>query len=248
MNPQQIMSIIGAYNSDPRSFTDEEAEMIAMLASQFGIKFNRENKAVSKGLFNFADVGLFGMLPNEWEPYSRGESVYGESFSEKAGSNIGSVAGLLPALLTGGALLRGGVAAAKGAMGLGKGARGVSGGGGAAGGGATAAAAPYAEAGQNLRTAGRSGGGMLQLTGRPMRNLNPNSRKSLRRNKIDDEIMRRAGWNYERSYLDTATIPAGYRSIPLTIGERLRMTESGFGAAPYDDVWDMWNPRNIIPY
>ena len=160
MNPNDIMALVGAYNDDPRSFTDEEAEMIAMVASQTGMKFNRENKAISKGLFNFADIGMLGMLPNEWEPYSRGESVYGESFSEKAGSNIGAVAGLLPALLTGGALVRGGVAAAKGAMGLFRGARGVAGGGGAA------AAAPYAQAGRNLLPAGEN---LLQLTaGRPI--------------------------------------------------------------------------------
>jgi hypothetical protein len=255
MDPNQIMSIVGAYNADPRSFTDEEAEMVAMLASQTGMKFRRENKPFSKAMFNMADIGLLGMLPNEWEPYSRGQSVYGESFSEKLGSGAGAVAGLPLALLSGSALVRGGMGLAKGAWGMMKGARGMAGGGGAAGGAAAGGAtAPYMGGGGNLLSAGRAGGnllssgqggrGMLQLTGRPMRNLNPNSRKALRRNKINDEIMRRAEWNYDRSLLDTATIPAGYRSTPLTIGERLRMTESGFG----DDVWDIWNPRNIVPY
>ena len=166
MNPNDIMALVGAYNDDPRSFTDEEAEMIAMVASQTGMKFNRENKAISKGLFNMADIGMLGLLPNEWEPYSRGESVYGESFSERAASNIGSIAGLPLALLSGAGLVRGGIAAAKGAMGLARGARGVAGGGGAAAGGGGAAAAPYAQAGRNLLPAGEN---LLQLTaGRPM--------------------------------------------------------------------------------
>ena len=141
------MAIIGAYNDDPRSFTDEEAEMIAMLASQTGMNFRRENKPIQKGLFNMADIGLLGMLPNEWEPWSRGQSVYGESTSEKIGSGIGAAAGLPASLLSGYGLVRGGMGLAKGAMGMMRGARGVAGGGGAAGGGAT----PY-------------GGGMLQLT------------------------------------------------------------------------------------
>jgi len=146
MDPNQIMAIIGAYNDDPRSFTDEEAEMIAMLASQTGMNFRRENKPIQKGLFNMADIGLLGMLPNEWEPWSRGQSVYGESTSEKIGSGIGAAAGLPASLLSGYGLVRGGMGLAKGAMGMMRGARGVAGGG-AAGGGAT----PY-------------GGGMLQLT------------------------------------------------------------------------------------
>ena len=144
MDPNQIMAIIGAYNDDPRSFTDEEAEMIAMLASQVGMKFQRENKPIQKGLFNMADIGLLGMLPNEWEPWSRGQSVYGESTSEKIGSDVGTAAGLPLALLSGYGMLRGGMDLAKGAMGMMRGARGVAGGGGAAGGG--------------------GGGGMLQLT------------------------------------------------------------------------------------
>ena len=149
------MAIIGAYNDDPRSFTDEEAEMIAMLASQVGMNFRRENKPIQKGLFNMADIGLLGMLPNEWEPYSRGESVYGESTSEKIGSGIGAAAGLPAALLSGYGLVRGGMGLAKGAWGMMRGARGVAGGGGAAGGGA-------AGRGNMLQlTAGQRGGNLL---------------------------------------------------------------------------------------
>ena len=76
MDPNQILAIIGAYNDDPRSFTDEEAELVAMLSKSLGLNFRRENKPISKGLFNMADIGLLGMLPNEWEPWSRGQSVY----------------------------------------------------------------------------------------------------------------------------------------------------------------------------
>jgi|10_taG_2_1085330.scaffolds.fasta_scaffold40001_2 hypothetical protein len=125
MDPNQILAIIGAYNDDPRSFTDEQAELVALLAKSIGADFRRENKPISKGLFNMADVGLLGMLPNEWEPWSRGQSVYGESFSEKLGSGIGTAAGLPLGLLSGYGLLRGGIGAAKGAAGIAKGPRGL---------------------------------------------------------------------------------------------------------------------------
>ena len=107
MDPNQILAIIGAYNDDPRSFTDEEAELVAMLSKSLGLNFRRENKPISKGLFNMADIGLLGMLPNEWEPWSRGQSVYGESFGEKLGSGIGTVSGLPMALASGYGLARG---------------------------------------------------------------------------------------------------------------------------------------------
>ena len=174
MDPNQILAIIGAYNDDPRSFTDEQAELIALLAKSIGANFRRENKPIQKGLFNMADIGLLGMLPNEWEPYSRGESVYGESTSEKIGGGIGAGLGVGAALLSGSALVRGGMGLAKGAWGMMRGARGVAGGGGAAGGGAPAA--PYMGGG-NLLSAGQGGGGMLGLTaGQRGRNLLPAAR------------------------------------------------------------------------
>jgi hypothetical protein len=126
MNPDQIMSLIGAYNNDPRSFSDEEAEMIAMLSSQVGMGFRREKKAVSKGLFNMADIGLLGMLPNELEPWSRGESVYGETVGERIGSGVGTVAGLPFAALSGYGLARGAMGLGKKAWGYARGDRGMS--------------------------------------------------------------------------------------------------------------------------
>jgi len=126
MNPDQIMSLIGAYNNDPRSFSDEEAEMIAMLSSQVGMKFRREKKAVSKGLFNAADIGLLGMLPNEWEPWSRGQSVYGETAGEKIGSGAGTIAGLPLAVLSGLGLAGGAIGLGKKALGYVRGGRGMS--------------------------------------------------------------------------------------------------------------------------
>jgi len=127
MDPNQILAIIGAYNDDPRSFTDEEAELVAMLSKSLGLNFRRENKPISKGLFNMADIGLLGMLPNEWEPWSRGQSVYGESFGEKLGSGIGTVAGLPMALASGYGLARGAGAIGKKAYGMFRGVRGMSG-------------------------------------------------------------------------------------------------------------------------
>jgi|10_taG_2_1085330.scaffolds.fasta_scaffold59069_2 hypothetical protein len=134
MNPDQIMSLIGAYNNDPRSFTDAEAEMIAMLSAQTGVRFRREEKPISKGLYNMADVGLLGILPNEHEPWSRGQSVYGETTGEKIGSGAGTIAGLPLAVLSGLGLAGGAIGLGKKAMGYARGARGVSSASGEAGG------------------------------------------------------------------------------------------------------------------
>jgi len=103
------------YNDDPRSFTDEEAEMIARLSQQFGLDFQRTSRPLAKGAFDFADIATFGMLPNRWRPESRGESVYGETTREKIAGGVGSVLGIPAAIGTaygaGKGLLKGGQAA-----------------------------------------------------------------------------------------------------------------------------------------
>lgn len=98
MDPNKIIEIIGAYNDDPRSFTDQEAELIALLAKSIGADFRRDvhlkPKSAEKLMFNMADVGLLGMLPNEWEPRSRGESIFGKTTGEKMAGGAGSLLGM----------------------------------------------------------------------------------------------------------------------------------------------------------
>ena len=128
------------YNNDPRSFTDEEAEMIAGLSKQFGLDFQRTSRPLAKGAFDFADIASFGLLPNEWRPASRGDLAYGESSLDKFAGGVGSVGGLLGAAGAAKGLYQGGKAA-YGALRGGGGATAAGGGGGAtaAGGGAGAA-------------------------------------------------------------------------------------------------------------
>jgi hypothetical protein len=116
------------YNDDPRSFTDEEAEMIAGLSKQFGLEFQRTSRPLAKGAFDFADIASFGLLPNRWRPEARGDLAYGESDLDKFAGGVGSVGGLF-----------GAAGVAKGLYKGGKAAYGAFRGGGAAGGGGAAA-------------------------------------------------------------------------------------------------------------
>jgi len=108
MDPNLIIDLIENYNANPQRYTDEEAEFIAQLSNQVGRYFNRDSKPISKALFDLADTATFGLLPNELRPVSRGESVYGQTFSEDVGGLLG--------MLGGGAL--GGAGAVRGARGI----------------------------------------------------------------------------------------------------------------------------------
>ena len=115
MDPYLVYDLIQQYNSNPSKYTDAEAETIATLANAMGTDFRRESKAWSKGLFDFADTATFGLLPNEWRPISRGESVYGETGGESFASGVGTLGGLG---LSGALIAKGVGAATKGARGI----------------------------------------------------------------------------------------------------------------------------------
>ncbi len=78
------------YEIDPRQFTDRQAEQIAILARQFGLRFPRESKPIRKFAFDLADTAALGMLPNEWRPRSRGQSVFGETRSDRWAGGLGT--------------------------------------------------------------------------------------------------------------------------------------------------------------
>jgi hypothetical protein len=119
MNSSQILAIITAYNDDPRSFTDKDAELIAMLSKMSGISMRRDvhmkPKPFQKLGFNLADVGMMGLLPNEWEPMSAGEPYFGETKGEKIAGNVGSLLGIAGGV---GTVYGVGMGVAKGARGL----------------------------------------------------------------------------------------------------------------------------------
>ena len=148
LNWMAARELVDRYNEDPRSFTDQEAEQIASVAASTGLDFRRESKPFSKAGFDFADIATFGLIPNDWRPTSRGESVYGETMPDKISGGIGSLGGLFGAVGTGIGLFRGGKAA-YGAL------RGGGGGTAAAGGGAAAEGEIVRKSAEGITRTGR---------------------------------------------------------------------------------------------
>ena len=112
INFMAVQELSRQYNDDPRSFSDQEAEMIANLTQQFGLDFQRTSRPGAKGAFDAADMATFGMLPNQWRPESRGDTVLGESGIDEVGGGVGTLAGLGGA----GGVLSKGAQAARGAV------------------------------------------------------------------------------------------------------------------------------------
>ena len=94
MNPNDLMKLINDYYRNPNSFSDEEAEVIAGLTRQLSMPFERESKPIRKFLYGAGEMATFGMLPDSWEPYSRGQDVYGETVIDSIASGSGSLLGL----------------------------------------------------------------------------------------------------------------------------------------------------------
>ena len=120
MEPNTMRKLIKDYNNDPDKYNDREAEAIALMARQLGEGFQRESKPVSKALYQAGEMASFGLLPDSWEPHSRGQDVFGQSTIDK----LASGAGMLGGLVGGGALA---VKGARGAYNMTKGFAGSSG-------------------------------------------------------------------------------------------------------------------------
>ena len=86
--------LLDQYRRNPEQFTDKEAEKIARIARDYGLRFPRESKAFSKFAFDAVDTGLLGLLPNSMRPVSRGESTFGETKAERYAGSIGSLLGI----------------------------------------------------------------------------------------------------------------------------------------------------------
>ena len=85
MDPvQRAKQIVFGYNENPKDYTDEQAEQIALVAAQLGLPFRPESKALQKFFFDLVDNMAFGALPDDMRPTSRGESVFGETKQERA--------------------------------------------------------------------------------------------------------------------------------------------------------------------
>jgi len=102
---QQAVELMRAYRKNPDVFSDQEAEHIAQIAKDFHLHFPRESKAVRKLIFDVVDTAVLGMMPNSLRPQSRGETVFGETDTDRYAGMIGTGIG---AIGTGSFLLRGG--------------------------------------------------------------------------------------------------------------------------------------------
>ena len=104
INFMAVQELARQYNDDPRSFSDEEAEMVANLTQQFGLDFQRTSRPGAKLAFDAADMATFGLIPNSWRPESRGDTVLGESGIDEVAGGAGTLTGLVGA---GGVLKKG---------------------------------------------------------------------------------------------------------------------------------------------
>lgn len=92
---QRLSRAVYEYNDNPKKFTDTEAKQIARVAQILGLPFQPESKALQKFFFDLADTALFGLLPEDQRPVSRGEEVFGETKGEKVAGVLGSILGLI---------------------------------------------------------------------------------------------------------------------------------------------------------
>lgn len=102
-----IKQLVSRFNKGELDYLpNKDKEQIAMLAAQFGEDFDVESKPVRKALFDLIDTAAFGLVPNKWRPESIGEQYHGESGIDKIAGGVGTAAGLVAGLYTGGTALR----------------------------------------------------------------------------------------------------------------------------------------------
>jgi len=94
MDPRHMVTLINDYNQSPDRYSDEEAEAIAMMAKQLGSHFKKESKPIRKLAYGLAEGATFGLLPDNFKPTSRGETVYGESTIDNIAGGLGMLGGI----------------------------------------------------------------------------------------------------------------------------------------------------------
>lgn len=115
-----VREAIGRFNTNQSSYTDEEQRNLLKLALHYGTAYEPEAKPISKGLYNFANIASFGLMPESWRPHSIGQDYYGERGIDKFASGVGAVGGLVAAPFS---LLGGARAGMAGLSAAGRGAR-----------------------------------------------------------------------------------------------------------------------------
>ena len=94
----KMTKLVSTYNENPSSFSDAEAEQIALIAKTIGLPFAREFKPLKNLMYGAAEGISLGFAPNSWRPTERGEDIYGRSGANKLASGIGMAGGGLAGL------------------------------------------------------------------------------------------------------------------------------------------------------
>ena len=95
MNDYDVtMEMLRRHNEGKIDLTDQEADQLARQAKAMGERFAVESKPLSKGAFDFADMAVFGLIPDKWRPTSQGQDIIGETGLDKASSTIAALGGL----------------------------------------------------------------------------------------------------------------------------------------------------------
>ena len=100
-----VQELLRRHNAGELDLPDEQVKQLSNMAAQLGMEFKVESKPISKMLFDLGDTALFGMLPDEWRPYSIGEELHGEPLLDRTLGGVGTLGG---GLLSGGLILKGG--------------------------------------------------------------------------------------------------------------------------------------------
>ena len=90
-----VREAIGRFNTNQSSYTDEEQRNLLKLALHYGTAYEPEAKPISKGLYNFANIASFGLMPESWRPHSIGQDYYGERGIDRVAGGLGTLAGLV---------------------------------------------------------------------------------------------------------------------------------------------------------
>jgi len=94
-NPMtMIANLVDQYHAEPDSFTEDQAEKLALIAFETNTPFRPQTKKLKKFFFDLADTALLGLIPNEARPKRVGEDLYGESMGEDIAGAAGSLLGL----------------------------------------------------------------------------------------------------------------------------------------------------------
>ena len=95
MERADVLRLLQDYNSNPKAYSDDDANVIAQLAKSYNVNFKRSGKAGQKFFFDLADTALLGLIPNEWRPEARGDAYFGESGLDKFAGSAGSALGII---------------------------------------------------------------------------------------------------------------------------------------------------------